>query len=331
MFRPLLTCPAYHHIGDSVPSAAAQLGVWTKTDAFEAHLDHYEANYDIVDLETLLRQPWPRRPLLLAFDDSYRSLATTVAPILKRRRLPGIVFLNPDMIEHPAVQVDHVLSELDSRVGTAPLLAEIGPAATVAGSVQAYLNGPAVELTRAACIALQKRLLAAFGLDEAELHAELELYLRPKDILALTDAGLEIANHTASHTRCRMLSVEDMAIELAGAKLRLAALSGRPVRAFSVPYGSRHDATAEVLATLAASGHEAVFLADGRLSAKGASGTNLWDRIPMDGVSTDALPLHLGVRPRLRGIKDLARGWTRSMTITPVAQSAVAAATILRA
>ncbi len=312
MFRPLLTCPAYHHIGDAVPTAAAHLGVWTTLEAFAAHLDHYQANYDIVDLDTLLHRPWPRRPLLLTFDDSYRSLAETVAPILKRHGLPGVAFLNPDMIERPAVQFDHALSELANRVGVARLLAEISPSAIAAGSVQGYLNGPAVALTRSERGSLQNRLLAAFGVDEARLYADTDLYLRPTDIALLTDAGLEIANHTASHTRCRTLSADDRVIEVTGSQQRLAALANHAIRAFSVPYGSRRDLTVETLAVLAQSGHDAVFLADGRLHDDRQAGLRVWDRIPMDGIGSDTLTLHLAVRPRLRGMKDFARGLGRT-------------------
>ncbi len=323
MFRPLLTCPTYHHVGDVVPSAAANLGVSTQIETFEAHLDYYEAAYDIVDLETLLYRPWPGRPLLLTFDDSYRSLAETVAPILLRRGLPGVVFLNPDMIERPTLQFDHALGELATRVGVAKLLSAIGPEAVAAGGLSAYINGPAVELLLGQRLQLQQRLLTVFGLDEAVLHTDLNLYLRPGDVQDLAAAGLEIANHTASHVRCRSLSADDMAHEITGSKHRLAALSGRPVRAFSVPYGSRHDVTPDLLTVLKNSGHEVVFFADGRLSAAGSAGLLAWDRVPMDGVRADRLALNLALRPRLRGVKDRARCWARAAVATPAIHAAV--------
>ncbi len=313
MFRSVLTCPAYHHIGDSVPEAAAQLGVWTTTQDFAAHLDYFESAFDIVDLDTLLHRPWPRRPLLLAFDDSYRSLATTVAPLLARRGLPGIVFLNPDMIERPVMMFDHVLSLLAERYGRERVLADIGADAIASGSIPAWLNGPATDLAPAARTDLQRRLLRSFDLDEAALHAETALYLRPQDIPLLVASGLEIGNHSASHARCRTLDQIELEVEIAGSKTRLEALSGRPVRSFSVPYGSHRDATPTVLSTLRASGHEVVFLADGRLTKKGPPGLQVWDRVPIDGVSAGAVRSHLGLRPRLRGVKDVVRGWRRAM------------------
>jgi peptidoglycan/xylan/chitin deacetylase (PgdA/CDA1 family) len=315
MFRPVLTCPTYHHIAAAVSSPVAHLGVWTATADFEAHLDHFEANYDIVDLETLLTRRWPRRPLLLTFDDSLRSIATTVAPILKRRGLPGVVFLNPDMIERPVLQFDHALSELAERVGLVRVLAELGPDAVAGSDISAYLNGPALTLTVRERQAAQARLLAAFDLEEAHLYAELDFYLRPQDLPLLREAGLEIANHTASHARCRALGPEDQIAEITESKRRLEALARRPIRAFSVPYGSRHDATADVLSTVAASGHDVVFLTDGRLSGNAppaiASHPMVWDRIPFDGFGADRMKMQLKVKPRLRGMKDQVRRLVR--------------------
>ena len=313
MFGSLLTCPTYHHVGPTVPPALAHLGVCTRTDQFEAHLDHFEKAYDVVDLESLLKRPWPKRPLLLTFDDSVRSLAETVAPILQRRGLPAVAFLNPDMIETEAVQFDHVLSELAGRTSERDVLGLIGPDAVASASVQAYLNGPGKTLTLAQRADLQARLLQTAGLVEATLYQQLDHYLRPIDIPRLTSAGLEVANHTASHMRCRTLSADELHHEIGAAKARLERLSGRPVRAFSVPYGSRYDLTPAVRTAVSASGHEAVFLADGRLSALGGRGVQFWDRVPMDGTTVEQLRMALDVRPRLRGAIDMARDWSSAL------------------
>jgi peptidoglycan/xylan/chitin deacetylase (PgdA/CDA1 family) len=38
------------------------------------------------------REPWPKRPVLVTFDDGYRNLLDVAAPIMERHGIPGVVF-----------------------------------------------------------------------------------------------------------------------------------------------------------------------------------------------------------------------------------------------
>jgi peptidoglycan/xylan/chitin deacetylase (PgdA/CDA1 family) len=313
MFRPRLTSPAYHHVANKTLGCTAHLGVTTCVADFEAHLDYFARNYDVVDLDTVLSGRWPKRPLLLTFDDSYRTTLTTVAPILRRRELPAVVFLNPDPIEQPVVMFDHLLSEIASRFGVPALCTTLGAQSperpsVLPVSVHSYLNGQAARLDRTSRNALQRHLLDRFELDEAQLRTELDVYLSPTDITALAAAGLEIGNHTASHVRCRSLTLEEAATEIVEAKHRLERLSGTIVRTFSLPYGSRRDVSEVLMSSVRDAGHEAIFLAEGRRLPVANRPNRPFDRIPMDAVASNRLSVHLTAWPAYRELKDTLRG-----------------------
>ena len=86
-------------------------------------------------------------------------------------------------------------------------------------------------------------------------------------------------------------------------KAELENITGRPVRAFSQPYGSSEDLTPELLEHLNDSGHEAAFLSESVANPRGA------DRYHLDRVSTltttyEDLFLSLEINPRLRATRN---------------------------
>jgi peptidoglycan/xylan/chitin deacetylase (PgdA/CDA1 family) len=93
-----------------------------------------------------LRQAWagrrvlPKRPVVLTFDDGYRSVLQNVVPVLKRMRWPGVLYLalgntrNPDGVTRPQVEQfvrdgwelgSHTINHLDlTTLGPAQLREE---------------------------------------------------------------------------------------------------------------------------------------------------------------------------------------------------------------
>jgi hypothetical protein len=106
---------------------------------------------------------------------------------------------------------------------------------------------------------------------------------------------------------CRSIVDEDAAHdELVEHARRLEALTGRPVRAFSYPYGHREDATPMVERVLRESGHEAMFLAESRPHLRGTIG-RLWNRVALDGCAAWRVGAELELIPALRVRRDRLR------------------------
>ena len=142
-------------------------------------------------------------------------------------------------------------------------------------------------------------LAERFDLDQARLRAESGMFLDPEDLAGLAEYGCEVANHTRTHPFCRSIADEGTAHdELVENARWLESLTGRPVRAFSYPYGRRDDATLIVERALRESGHEALFLAESRPHLAGNLGW-LWNRVSLGWLS--------GLAGRLQGSSSCRR------------------------
>ena len=293
---PVIASVLYHHIGEATVFEDG-LGVTTRPDVFAAQIDWLSKHYTFINLDTLLSGVAPRNALLLTFDDAFRSVLDVARAVLAPRGIPGVFFVNPGMLEVGAISLDSVWCWAVNTFGIAR--------ACAAGGVPERDNLGAVLLSDMADLgsrereAVRQRLLAAFGAPDLSGRAPL---LAPGDLAELSELGVEIGNHTATHVHCRSLQPTEVVDEIVTAQSRLSELSGRPVRSFSVPYGHKADLTPEVLEALRQSGHEAIFLVHAR-SNRWRPAPDIWYRVNMANHSTDRLNTILNVAPVLRSLK----------------------------
>ena len=298
---PTPTIVLYHDIAEQPSSFEARLGVTSHPDRFLAQLEHFQKNYDIIDLDTLLNGPWPRRPLLITFDDCYRSVLDIAERWLAPRGIPGVLFTNVDLLGHDSVSLDGILSWFAERHGLPALLKALELENQGLDSVAAIISGPMAQRGAQERRALRDRLVELGGLDTDALAARSPI-LSPEDIARLPGLGVEIGNHTATHVHGRSMRPEDHHPEIVAARSRLEAICGHPVRAFSVPYGYEADLTVELLETLRQGGHAAIFLVHAR-SNRFRPAPDIWYRTSLH----DEVPARLGMKlhalPLLRSLK----------------------------
>jgi peptidoglycan/xylan/chitin deacetylase (PgdA/CDA1 family) len=297
----------YHHLTDSPGPFCNGLGVATSPDRFLRHLDYFEKEYDFVDLEMVLQGTLPARPLLLTFDDAYRSVLDVAAPELRRRGLPSVFFLTAGALFGDGFLLDNLLCYLGHQRGL-PAVAEA--AGVPAGATLRELLVECIPaLPPVARKQLAVRLVEAFDLDLQALRDEASIYLDLRDVAKLVDSKMEIGCHTETHTACRGLGREMLLHELHGSRRALEQASGRRVRAFSFPFGSRIDASPDVLALAREIGYEALFLVESRMNPPDHRGP-AWFRVSTGNVPTKKLFRRLEILPRLRSWADFLRGRT---------------------
>lgn len=295
------TIVLYHDIQSFPTSLELALGVNALPESFAAHLTYFEKNYDLIDLDTLIHGPLPRRPLLLTFDDCYRSVLDVARSMLAPRGIPAVLFTNPDLLGPYNPSFDNVLSWFATRRGMPALLEELGLDGYP--TVGALLSGAMSQRNASERQAICDRLKIAGGMMSEDLLARSPI-LTVEDLRELWALGVEIGNHTARHVHCRSLSADEQEYELVDARRRLEDVCGRPVRAFSVPYGNEADLTPEVLSILRASGHSAIFLVHAR-SNRFRPAPDVWYRVSMHDEKISELRGHLRLLPFLRGLKKL--------------------------
>jgi len=303
MTSSIVTCVSYHHFERSPSLFTRSLGISTSPDAFSAHLAYFKRHYTPVSLDQLLAGDRPANPLLLTIDDCYRSVLEVAAPMLAEHKIPALLTTNPRVIAGGFAPIDNVLSFALAELGATGLGIAVGLpdpwTCTIRRIVRELL--PKMDIDDREIMKL--KLMRLLGVRETDLVDHMDLFLKPEQLMQLTkERGFAIGNHTLSHSHLRALKPDAAFAEIADGKRLLEAMTGAKVRAFTVPYGSRLDATPEVLAMVRATGHEATFLVQRRTNAVRPA-ADIWYRQSMADHMVAQLPVKLTLLPRMGELK----------------------------
>lgn len=301
----------YHHISETECDFVRGLGVTTPPETLESHLDHFQRNYDVVDLDTVFSGRQPKRPLLITFDDAYRSVLEIAAPLLRLRKMPAVFFVSPGCIAGGPAILENVLCYLCNTRGVFSVAQSCGLAPLQCRRVT-DVTAAVSRLSYDDRLALADRLAHKFDVDLVRRVVHRRLYLDTANVAQLSDMGIEIGNHTLNHVPCGLLNdVERIDCEIISAQRQLEAWTSRRVRAFSFPFGRWSDASAPVCEVLARTGHRALFFAGGGgnpITVPDARRLT-FDRVDFDREHADELFVNLEllpvIRDRLRGRSSL--------------------------
>jgi peptidoglycan/xylan/chitin deacetylase (PgdA/CDA1 family) len=297
-----IKCVTYHHFAPFTSPVLAPLGITTHSDRFCRQLDYLSRHFNVISLSQFLSGDISTNSIIITIDDAYRSVFQIAAPALKERNLPAVMFANPGPIAAQIVPIELVLTFAYGRMGVASAIRIVDPAARHQ-SHGLLMKQNVAHMSLSELKATKETLLKALGMHELELHQQLDLFLRPEELAALPDFGIEIANHTFSHVHCGPLSRSELETEIVSSRELLRKLApGQQIQAFAFPWGNHSDATTEALAIARGCGHRAIFLMHG-LSNRRRPAEDIWYRILVTNESDDRLRITLGVLPYLRDMK----------------------------
>lgn len=225
--------------------------------------------------------------------------------MLRERGLQAILFANAAPIAGPFVPLDNVLSIARSRLPVDRYREALLDAGLDTKAIAKASRGSAYGMRPGVMLDVKAHMLNALGIAETALHHDLGLFLAPAELRALADFGIEVANHTMSHTCCHLLDTAEIGHEIVAARTALEDMTGRPVRAFAFPWGHERDCTTEVLAAIRASGHRATFLMHGRTNDRRPE-PDVWYRSLVESQTGLALAADLRLKPILRSLKHRA-------------------------
>jgi peptidoglycan/xylan/chitin deacetylase (PgdA/CDA1 family) len=103
-----LILPLYHLVDDARVPHIAQLYRIKTVREFEKDLDFFLKYYTPIDYLRLQNhilngEKLPKNAFLLTFDDGLRQFYDIIAPILQRKGIPAICFLNSDFVDNKAL------------------------------------------------------------------------------------------------------------------------------------------------------------------------------------------------------------------------------------
>lgn len=242
--------PFYHVVSDESLPHIRHLYGYFGVEAFERDLDQLLSVWEPVSLQDYLasregsegggrgRKPGKdgRKPLmLLSFDDGLAECHGIIAPLLKKKGIPALFFLNNNFIDNKGLMyryrasllVDHVLKDpaaLDRAAGflrvnqeqVVPLLL------TVTHAQQVLLDHVAGEL--------------GYAFDA--YLGEHPVYMSTSQIRELLQWGFDIGAHSMDHPNMERLSAEEVTGQVLESVLDLQERFLVPVTGFAFPFSS---------------------------------------------------------------------------------------------
>ncbi len=297
----------YHHIADDDTALTSQLDLATPPALFEDHLKFYSKNYDIISTDDFLDGPLPKKPLLITFDDFYRSVLDVAGPLLRQYNAPSLFFVNPRTADEDWLPMDMVISYAIAQMGFEETVRCFGENPAAIRTLYDLISGvlPRTPLDRHP--ALKERLLSKLSTTEGNLRRSENLLLNAGDLPTLADYGIAIGNHSSCHCFFRAVQAHEMNREIVESRAALERLSGQTIRTFSLPYGKEADATPEMLRTARMNGHEAIFLTQNKSNMMRLA-PDIYYRTSLYKESVAKLPFLLEAQPVLRSFRHAVAG-----------------------
>ncbi|MEO1008328.1 MAG: polysaccharide deacetylase family protein [Planctomycetota bacterium] len=302
----------YHDVCSDPGDAVRGLGVSTPVELFREHIEWFCEHYTPISLAQLrsgeldLIATRKRPPLLITFDDCYRSVPRVAGPILKKLGVPALFFVNSAPIVDRRPLLDNLLCLIAAcrglRTASSFVAPDSAPAETIGELVGARVSG----LSYGSRQSLIDRLVGAAAIAEARAIMDSDVYCDLQDLAACKDYGIDLGNHTHSHPHMRCLDAADFDLEIGTpGKLVHTELSGY-ADAFSVPYGSREDATPAILDSLDRQGVRDVFLVHS-VRNRAAPTAGAWYRTSLVRDPVSSLRKRIEWLPRIRQCRDAIR------------------------
>jgi peptidoglycan/xylan/chitin deacetylase (PgdA/CDA1 family) len=300
-------CVLFHDVADQRSAFTDGLKVTIDRAAFERAISFVAEHYEPVTLDffqTVDRRGVSKKPpILVTFDDAYATVAENAAPICQKYGVPAVFFLNASLVDNRDLSLENFLTYLRNTQGPEPIRTV---AARIAAQYALREDGFEKGFGRfVSQLSMQARkhfkalLSDLMGVDPRALAQQAGLYVTSEQVRGLSRQGFEFGNHTYSHVFGRSLEAADFPDEIGRNVTSIKELTGAPVRAFSVPFGSAMDLPPSLADYLAATGHETVFLVESLINKTGARRRPIY-RVSVSAKTHGELFSELEFLPRLR-------------------------------
>jgi peptidoglycan/xylan/chitin deacetylase (PgdA/CDA1 family) len=285
---PILTILTYHHVADADPASPFDHNIADATPGqFRRQMEALARYGTPIGIDELLRAldgaPLPRNPVMVTFDDGYRSCHDVALPILRAVGVRATFFIATSFITERRIywweRIALLLHRTKRTTATlsypAPMTLQLGDP-----SVGDKLNDTIKDTRGLDVERFLAELAEALGIEwnrEVEARHADDLIMGWDQVRALARAGMDVESHGRRHRVLQTLDDASLADELGGARQDLEAQLGRPVRAVAYPVGRRIHSEQRIRSALIAAGY--------KIGMSNCSGVNRWWPAALRGVA----------------------------------------------
>jgi len=268
--RNFLTVLNYHRIDDPLRDGfdTFRSNVSATPSDFARQMDYVAQRYNVISGAELVdyvkkRRKLPPRSAMITFDDGYYDNYTNAYPVLKERNLPAIIFLATDYIgEKKPFYWDLIAFCFYHTKRDKTEFPHIG--------LQSWIDDTSRNKVMQNWIAVLKKLPEAEKQSLVEKLPETLEITVPQDAFAnlmmswsnareLSEHGIEMGGHTASHPILTRISPYEASSELARSKQQIEDAIGKRVLSFAYPNGQASDFNADLITLVRDAGFEIAF------------------------------------------------------------------------
>lgn len=291
----------YHHVADDDPAYPYDPGVADATpQQFRRQMETLARYGTPIGIDELIRAvegaPLPKNPVMVTFDDGYRSCHDVALPILRAVGMRATFFVPTGFVtdrklywwERIAICLSQARRDAETIAFPRRIEVRSKDPATQRMLADLIKNTPNLDVKR-----FLDDLCGTFGVEWSDdieaMHAD-NLIMSWDHVRALSRAGMDVESHSRWHRVLQTLDDGLLRDELAGSKRDLESQLGRPCRAIAYPVGRRIAHVKRI--------RDAVIAAGYRVGLTNASGsTRIWsgtlaemlpcDRFDISRISTD--------------------------------------------
>jgi peptidoglycan/xylan/chitin deacetylase (PgdA/CDA1 family) len=281
---PVLSIMTYHHIAEDDPSSPFDHNIADATPAqFRRHVEalaRYGTPIGIDDLARALDgEPLPKNPVMVTFDDGYRSCHDVALPILRAVGVRATFFVSTTFVTERRVywweRIAYLLARARRTIATLsyPRTHTVELVDPQAGDKLTSLIKDTKELDVERFLGELARALDVPWDREIEVRHADEMVMTWDQVRALARAGMDVESHGRRHRVLQTLDDASLEDEVAGSRRELEAQLGRPVRAMAYPVGRRINGEQRLRDALAGAGY--------LIGMSNSSGVNRWWPAPL--------------------------------------------------
>lgn len=280
MGRPGVAVLTYHHIADPDPGYQFDPDIADAAPAqFRRHLELIRRHCTPIGIDELCAgldgARLPPNPVMITFDDGYRTNAEVAFPMLRELGIPAVFFVATRFITERRLYwweaisyLVHATRRREVSLGSPnPMAIDLGAPGAIKQLQGVVKRTTGLDIDR--FIGELARAADVEWTPVIERELADRLIMTWDDIRMLDRAGMDIESHSRRHRVLQTLSDDELADELLGSRLDLEREIGRPVRAIAYPVGRSIAAEPRIRHAVAAAGY--------RVGFTNASGINsLW-------------------------------------------------------